>query len=182
MRAVAAVTLLASASGVSAQLNALAKAAGLQYFGTELDPNDQSDQTYWRIGQNSSNFGQMTCDNSMKWDTIEPQQGQFNYGTADQQVAQALAAGQVIRCHNLNWYSQLPSWVSNGNWNAQSMTSVIQSHIANEAGHFKGKCLHWDVVNEALNDVSIIHRSLSSCLRDATGGLTLLLPGWHIQE
>jgi endo-1,4-beta-xylanase len=88
----------------------------------------------------------------MKWDATEPSQGQFTFGTADSQVAAAQKAGQVIRCHNLNWYSQLPSWVSNGNWNAQSMTSVIQSHISNVAGHFKGKCLHWDVVNEALND------------------------------
>jgi endo-1,4-beta-xylanase len=139
MRAVAAATVLAGATGVSAQLNALAKAAGLQYFGTELDPGDQSDGTYWAIAQNSSNFGQMTCDNSMKWDAIEPQQNHFTYGTADTQVQQAEAAGQVIRCHNLNWYSQLPSWVSGGSWTASTMTSVIQNHIANEAGHFKGK-------------------------------------------
>jgi len=32
------------------------------------------------------------------------------------------------------------------------MTSVMESHISNVVGHFKGKCYAWDVVNEALED------------------------------
>jgi endo-1,4-beta-xylanase len=32
------------------------------------------------------------------------------------------------------------------------LTSIIQTHIANEVGHYKGQCYAWDVVNEALAD------------------------------
>lgn len=32
------------------------------------------------------------------------------------------------------------------------MTAVIQTHIANEVGHYKGQCYSWDVVNEAIAD------------------------------
>lgn len=32
------------------------------------------------------------------------------------------------------------------------MRAVIQTHISNVAGHYKGQCYAWDVVNEALED------------------------------
>ena len=37
--------------------------------------------------------------------------------------------------------------VQSGSWNKDSMTSVINTHISNVVGHFKGKCYAWDVVN-----------------------------------
>jgi endo-1,4-beta-xylanase len=92
--------VLIAGAGVRAQLNTLAKAAGLVYFGTELDPGDSRDSKYWSVGNNAANFGQMTCDNSMKFDATEPSRGSFSYGTAD----------QLIRCHTLIWYAQLPGW------------------------------------------------------------------------
>lgn len=64
----------------------------------------------------------------------------------------AEANGQILRCHNLVWYNQLPTWVSSGTWTNATLTAVIQAHIANEVGHYKGQCYAWDVVNEAFDD------------------------------
>lgn len=42
--------------------------------------------------------------------------------------------------------------VSDGSWSTSQLTSIINTHIANEVGHYKGQCYSWDVVNEALNE------------------------------
>jgi endo-1,4-beta-xylanase len=48
----------------------------------------------------------------MKFDALEPSRNTFSYTAADAIVAQAVANGQVMRCHNLVWHSQVPAWVS----------------------------------------------------------------------
>ena len=42
--------------------------------------------------------------------------------------------------------------VSSGSWSRSSLQSVIETHISNVMGHYKGQCYAWDVVNEAVND------------------------------
>jgi endo-1,4-beta-xylanase len=87
----------------------------------------------------------------MKWDAVEPAQGEFTFAEADAFAALAATNGQIIRCHNLVWHNQLPSWVANGTWTKENLTSALQTHITGEVTQYKGKCYAWDVVNEALN-------------------------------
>ncbi|KAG7126779.1 Endo-1 like protein [Verticillium longisporum] len=82
----------------------------------------------------------------MKFDALQPSRGTFNYGNADK------ANGMNMRCHALIWHSQVPSWVSNGNFDRTTMISILETHIRNVVTHFKGACYAWDVVNEALNE------------------------------
>ncbi len=83
------------------------------------------------------------------------QPDQFSYGNADQTASFATSNGKLLRCHALVWHSQLPSWGSNIR-NSNTLTSVLQNHIANVAGHFKGKCYAWDVINEMQADHPIV--------------------------
>ncbi|KAI0834527.1 carbohydrate-binding module family 1 protein [Hypoxylon sp. FL0890] len=138
--------------GAAAQLNQLAKAAGKLYFGSATDNGELSDTTYVNILKDSNMFGQITPGNGQKWQYTEPSQGSFSYASGDQIVDFAESNGQMVRCHTLVWYSQLPDWVSSGSWSTSQLTSVINTHIANEVGHYKGQCYSWDVVNEALNE------------------------------
>ncbi|KAI0859148.1 family 10 glycosyl hydrolase [Xylaria cubensis] len=138
--------------GASAQLNKLAKAAGKLYFGSATDNGELTDTAYVNILKNTDEFGQITPGNGQKWQYTEPSQGQFSYTSGDQIADLAATNGQLLRCHTLVWYSQLPSWVSSGTWTADTLTSVINTHISNVVGHYKGKCYAWDVVNEGLND------------------------------
>lgn len=149
----AALALANSVSGVlshgldvrqATTLNAAIVARGRQYIGTSLTV--RSDNTEQNIIK-SAEFGSITPENAMKWDATEPNRNQFSWGNADQVANFAAQNSKQMRCHTLVWHSQLPSWVSSINNNA-TLISVMENHIKQVMGRFKGKCTHWDVVNE----------------------------------
>lgn len=144
--------LALSATTASAQLNQLAKAAGKSYFGTGTDNGELYDSAYVKITSSTENFGQLTPANGQKWDATEANQGSFSFANGDVVPNFAKKNGQVVRCHTLLYRSQLPSWVTSGTWTAETLTSMLETHISNVAGHYKGQCYSWDVVNEAIDD------------------------------
>ena len=97
-------------------------------------------------------FNSLTPGNAMKWGSVEPAQGSFNWAEADQIVAFAQAHNQQVRGHTLVWHNQNPGWLTNGNWTSAQLGSLLQNHISTEVGRYKGKIAAWDVVNEPFNE------------------------------
>ncbi|KAH7324153.1 endo-xylanase [Stachybotrys elegans] len=126
-------------------LHARFAAKGKLYFGTEIDHYHLNNNPLTTVVKNS--FGQITNENSMKWDALEPSRGNFNFANADAVVNFATANGKMIRGHTLLWHSQLPQWVQNIN-DRNTLTQVIQNHVTTVVNHYKGKIVQWDVVNE----------------------------------
>lgn len=97
-------------------------------------------------------FDIITPENEMKWDTIEPQRGQFNFVPADAIVDFAAAHGEAVHGHALAWHSQNPAWLTNGGFSRDELVGILTSHINAVVGHYVGRVAVWDVVNEPIGD------------------------------
>lgn len=116
------------------------KNRGKLWFGTATDRGLLQRERNAAIIQ--ANFGQVTPENSMKWQSINPNQGQYNWGDADYLVNFATQNGKYVRGHTLVWHSQLPSWVANIN-NANTLRQVLRTHVQTVVGRYKGRIHAW---------------------------------------
>lgn len=121
-------------------IDQLIKRRGKLYFGTATDRGLLQREKNAAIIQ--ADLGQVTPENSMKWQSLENNQGQYNWGDADYLVNFAQQNGKLIRGHTLIWHSQLPAWVNNIN-NADTLRQVIRTHVSTVVGRYKGKIRAW---------------------------------------
>ncbi|MFC1643142.1 endo-1,4-beta-xylanase [Myxococcota bacterium] len=98
----------------------------------------------------ANHFNSVTAEDQMKFDALQPSEGNFAYGTADQMVGFATGNGMRVRGHALVWHRQTPSWVFSGS--RDQVLQRMRNHISNVMRHFQGKVYTWDVVNEAIMD------------------------------
>jgi endo-1,4-beta-xylanase len=120
-----------------------------RYFGASLNVDLLGTSApYTTVAK--TQFDMDTPENAMKWDTVEPANGTFDFGPGDQVVAFAEQSHARVRGHNLVWHSQLPSWVTALPTN--QVQAAMESHITAEAAHYRGRIYAWDVVNEPFND------------------------------
>ncbi|THW38559.1 endo-1,4-beta-xylanase [Aureobasidium pullulans] len=150
-----------STSSSSSKDQGLAQAwtsKGRQYIGTALTIRD--DPIEQGIIQARNEFNSITPENAMKWESTEPSRNNFTFAGADAIIDFADKYKKEVRCHTLVWHSQLPAWVSEGNFDNKTLISIMENHIKKLAGRYKNKCTHWDVVNEALEEDGTYRKSV----------------------
>ena len=102
-------------------------------------------------------------ENDMKWATIHPNPpgsaSEYNFVPGDGLVAFAQVHGMQVRGHNLCWQADNPAWLANGNYTAAQLYQILHDHITTVVSHYKGQVFAWDVVNEALDDITYTPRN-----------------------
>ncbi|GLX51097.1 beta-xylanase [Streptomyces hygroscopicus subsp. hygroscopicus] len=146
----AAVAFANGSGGSDTSLRALGSKQGLR-IGTAVDAARLGgDKGYTDIV--AGQFSTVTAENAMKWESVEPSRGVYDWTAADQLVRFARQHGQAVRGHTLMWHNQLPSWlttgVANGSISDAQLRDILHRHVTDEVTHFKGKVWQWDVVNE----------------------------------
>ncbi len=126
-------------------------------IGVAIDLGPLNEQTYRTIAAREFNYA--TAANEMKWASVQPAPGQFNYGAADTIVNFAQENGLAMKGHTLVWFRQLPNWVQQLN-SAATVEDAMLDHIQAVVSQFRGRVISWDVVNEAWNDDGLSMRDL----------------------
>jgi endo-1,4-beta-xylanase len=153
--ALAGTAIAADAPTSASTLRALGAQIHLR-IGTAAVPSDLSDPSLSQI--TAEQFSVLTPGNEMKWQVVEPQQGNFNWSGADNLVNFAEEHGQLVRGHTLVWHNQLPNWltqgVANGTISASQLRDLLHQHITTEVRRYHGRIWQWDVLNEMLADAN----------------------------
>ncbi len=110
-------------------------------------------------------FDIVTCGNDMKPDYLEGKKGTFTFNKADRIVDTEIANGLKMHGHVFVWHSQSPAWLTNVSSRDEGLANM-KDYIYNVAEHFKGRCYSWDVVNEAIDNITDTS-TVSGILRDA---------------
>jgi endo-1,4-beta-xylanase len=103
-----------------------------------------------------THFSAITPENVLKWDSVHPRPGVYDFAAPDQVVAFGEQNGMAVIGHVLVWHNQTPRWVfqdSSGNpVSRDTLLGRMREHILTVVGRYRGRIAGWDVVNEAVDE------------------------------
>jgi endo-1,4-beta-xylanase len=129
-------------------LRALAARRGVAVGASVLAASSLTDTSYASVL--GGEYSMLTPENEMKWSTVHPEPGVYNYLQADLNVSFAQSHGMAVRGHNLAWGLNNPTWLTTVPYTRDQLIAILHDHISTVVGHFRGKVAQWDVVNESL--------------------------------
>jgi endo-1,4-beta-xylanase len=123
-------------------------------IGTALNANQIFGRDTASLDIVRRHFSAVVAENGMKPASIQRVEGEFDFTEGDALVDFAEKNGITVTGHCLIWHSQIPRWFfvdSVGRpASPQLLKERMRTHIHTVVGHYKGRVLGWDVVNEAI--------------------------------
>ncbi len=115
-------------------------------------------------------FNSIVAEDSMKWGSLAPRVGQYDFAAADAIADFAARSGVRLRGHTLLWRDQQPAdlaeQVAAAVDPAQHLRALIEQHFTAVLPRYRGRVAQWDVVNEPLEvgrgvlDANLFYRTL----------------------
>jgi len=149
-----------SAERTDVSLNGLARDKGL-HFGTSLGGRALSDVKYVELVL--AQCGMIVPENELKMPVIQPAPGEFHFERGDALLDFARANNLAVRGHCLLWHHTrwLPKWLDGyvfGTDPAAGAGKLLVDHVTRTTEHFGKRIVSWDVVNEAVDNVTGVMR------------------------
>jgi endo-1,4-beta-xylanase len=139
------------APGADCSLREAAAQAGVRIGSAARSGVIASDPNYGPVL--AAQFNSLTGEGEMKWGSLHPAPGVYDFSNADALVAFAEAHDMAVRGHTLVWAQEFvdstPDYVK-AMTDPNVLRAELADHIQTVAGHFKGHVDSWDVVNEPL--------------------------------
>ncbi len=128
-------------------------------FGTPAIESRFKKGTQWFRDTLVSEFNMTNTENALKMSNCEPRQGVFDFTLADTIMNFAKANNMKSKGHVLVYHIPTPGWLyartnpnSTNKFSRAELMAIVKRHIDSVVGHFKGRILEWDVVNETIMD------------------------------
>jgi endo-1,4-beta-xylanase len=131
----------------STGLRALADRRGM-ILGVAVNTSHLPETEY--AGNLRVDYNAVVAENAMKMEVLQPAEGRFSYGEADELVRFATANAMQLRGHVLLWQNQVPEWARGKPFG--QLLAVLRNHIDNVIPHFGSNVYAWDVANEVIKD------------------------------
>ncbi|WP_257009779.1 endo-1,4-beta-xylanase [Evansella halocellulosilytica] len=126
------------------------------YFLIGAAVNQQTLQTEQNLIK--KHFNSLTAENEMKFEHLQPAEGQFSFEYADKLVSFANDNGKKVRGHTLVWHNQTSDWLftdsAGKTIDRETLLARMENHIGTVVRRYKEEVYCWDVVNEAVADHS----------------------------
>ena len=141
-------------------LEALARVKGM-HFGTSLGSRALKDTAYLDLVR--AQCGIIVPENELKMPAIQPQPGQFQFERADALLDFAAGGDLATRGHCLLWHHPrwLPKWLEGYDFGAdpaKGAETLLTDHIMRTTTRYQQRIRSWDVVNEAVDNVTGVMR------------------------
>ena len=148
--------------------------------GAALNENQFTERDARGVALIKAQFNTISPENVLKWESVHPRPGTFDFTRSDRYVAFGEANNMFVVGHTLVWHSQVPRWVfleANGQQlGRDSLLNRMREHIQTVVGRYKGRIKGWDVVNEALEEDGTLRRSPWMTIIDAELSVKLTSP------